>query len=178
MRILGLVAASAFAVVSACGKSASLPAGGDGTMVLELGGNQASLRGALAKAGIQPAPAIALIDEPAPTPAPSQDDAAGRKPAPAPDRQPAPAPDRQPDNAPDHAPDDAPPKPSDEPAYTTVTLGQGQTLIHLARKHLGDGNRFREILELNGWSEAESRRLKPGTKVKVPKPAATRRSAR
>lgn len=168
MRILGLVAASAFAVVSACGKSASLPAGGDGTMVLELGGNQASLRGALAKAGIQPAPPIALIDEPAPAPAPRPDDADGRKPTPAPDQQPAPQ----------LAPDDAPPKPSDEPAYTTVTLGQGQTLIHLARKHLGDGNRFREILELNGWSEAESRRLKPGTKVKVPKPAATRRSGR
>lgn len=166
MRILGLVAASAFAVVSACGKSASLPAGGDGTMVLELGGNQASLRGALAKAGIQPAPPIALIDEPAPAPRP--DDAADRKPTPAPDQQPAPQP----------VPDDAPPKPSDEPAYTTVTLGQGQTLIHLARKHLGDGNRFREILELNGWSEAESRRLKPGTKVKIPKPAAARRSDR
>jgi len=172
MRILGLVAASAVAVVSACGKSASLPAGGDGTMVLELGGNQASLRGALAKAGIQPAPPIPLLDEPAPPLAPQPDDAAGRKPTPAPDQQPVPQP------APQPAPDDAPSKPSDEPAYTTVTLGQGQTLIHLARKHLGDGNRFREILELNGWSEAESRRLKPGTKVKIPKPAAARRSGR
>lgn len=170
MRILGLVAASAFAVVSACGKSASLPADGDGTMVLELGGNQASLRGALAKAGIQPAPPIALVDEPAPAPAPQPDDAANRKPSPAPDKQPSPQP--------VPAPDDASPKPIDEPAYTTVTLGQGQTLIHLARKHLGDGNRFREILELNGWSEAESRRLKPGTKVKIPKPAAARRSGR
>ena len=170
MRIQGLVAACAVAIVSACGKSPSLPTGGDGTMVLELGGNQASLRGALAKAGIQPAPAIVLLDEPAPTPAPQQDDELDRKPMTSPEDQPQPQPVPK--------PDDAPPAPSEAPAFTTVTLGQGQTLIHLARKHLGDGNRFREILELNGWSEAESRRLKPGTKVKIPKQSATRRSGR
>lgn len=168
MRIQGLVAAIAFAAVNACGKPAALPAGGDGTMVLELGGEQASLRGALAKAGIQPAPPIALIDEPAPAPSPSPEDRDRNQPTPSPSPEQQPAP----------APDDAPPKPADEPAYTTVTLGQGQTLIHLARKHLGDGNRFREILALNGWSEDESRRLKPGTKVKIPKPAAARRSGR
>jgi nucleoid-associated protein YgaU len=65
-----------------------------------------------------------------------------------------------------------------EQAFTTVVLAEGQTLIHLARKHLGDGNRFRDILELNGWTEVESRRLKPGTKVKIPKAGAARGSGR
>jgi nucleoid-associated protein YgaU len=41
-------------------------------------------------------------------------------------------------------------------------------LIHLAKKYLGDGNRFREILTANGWTERDARRLPAGQAVKVP----------
>ena len=34
--------------------------------------------------------------------------------------------------------------------------------------HLGDGNRWREVAELNGWSERETTRLAPGTIVRLP----------
>lgn len=169
--VIAVMLATSFA---ACGGDASLPSGGDGVMVLELGGEQASLRGALAKAGVKVDPPIQLVAEPAP-PEPVKPPK-GRDPAPTP-------PPKQDGAKPDDpqgarpAPD-APSAPADEPAFTTVTLGEGQTLIHLARKHLGDGNRFREILTLNGWTEAESRRLKPGTKVKIPKASTARRSGR
>jgi nucleoid-associated protein YgaU len=76
--------------------------------------------------------------------------------------------------APDPEPPPAPrdePKPS--PDYLVVTLGPRQNLIQLAKKHLGDGNRFRDIMTLNGWSEADTRRLQPGQKVKIPRVAAT-----
>ena len=52
--------------------------------------------------------------------------------------------------------------------HIVVALGRGQTLIHLAKKHLGNGNRFREILARNGWTEAEARRLPEGQLVKIP----------
>jgi nucleoid-associated protein YgaU len=155
--------------LAACGGDAPLPSGGDGVMVLELGGEQASLRGALAKAGLKVDPPIQLVVEP-PAP-PPVDETPPREPEPKPKQEP-------PRDGEPSAPPDGAPKVDDAPAFTTVTLGEGQTLIHLARKHLGDGNRFREILTLNGWSEAESRRLKPGTKVKIPKAAPARRTGR
>ena len=153
--------------MAACSGGGATPTGGDGLMVLEVGGDHPSLRRDLQKAGLAvPAP----IDlAPAPVSVPPADDPRTAPPSgaapPTPTPAPAPAPTR---SEPEPAPAD----------YTTVTLGEGQTLIHLARKHLGDGNRFRDILALNGWSEAESRRLKPGTKVKIPKAAAPRRSGR
>lgn len=59
------------------------------------------------------------------------------------------------------------PRPSTD--YFVVTLGPRQNLIQLAKKHLGNGNRFREIMALNGWSEADTRRLQAGQKVKIPR---------
>ncbi len=50
--------------------------------------------------------------------------------------------------------------------------------MHLARKHLGDGARVSEILQLNGWSEADARRLLAGQKVKLPKKGNSRSSRR
>jgi nucleoid-associated protein YgaU len=72
------------------------------------------------------------------------------------------------------------PAPVPQPAETAVpadhivvSLERGQTLIHLAKQHLGDGNRFREILAANGWTEQDARRLRAGQPVKVPvRPAA------
>ncbi len=50
----------------------------------------------------------------------------------------------------------------------TVTLSGGQTLYGLAQEHLGSGNRWPELLELNQWTEEDALRLPPGTKVKLP----------
>jgi nucleoid-associated protein YgaU len=169
MRILGC---SLVAVVAACGDGREPMPAGDGALVLELGGNQPSLRKALERAGLAvpppvdlspavavPAPATGDADAPKPTPPVRRGSAEAQKPpTPTPTPTPAPTPAEQ--------------------AFTTVVLAEGQTLIHLARKHLGDGNRFRDILELNGWTEVESRRLKPGTKVKIPKAGAARGSGR
>ena len=65
-----------------------------------------------------------------------------------------------------------PPPAVDEPAapdWFLVTLGPKQTLIHLAKKHLGNGNRYREIMQVNGWDEDQVRRLPAGTQVKIPR---------
>ena len=50
----------------------------------------------------------------------------------------------------------------------TATLSGGQTLYGLAQEHLGSGNRWPELLELNQWTEEDALRLPPGTKVKLP----------
>lgn len=49
-----------------------------------------------------------------------------------------------------------------------VRLGKGQTLYGLAKQELGDGNRWKEILKLNGWTEAQASRLREGTAVTLP----------
>lgn len=153
MRCSRCFVASLFAgLLAACAQRAEAAAG-DGVLVLEVGGDGASLRAALRSAGVEPAaPAVvaALGD------APGAGD--GRLPE-AVRSAPVPAP---------RAP--APP-PNEEPSWFTVTLADGQTPIHLARKHLGDGNRFREILALNGWDENDARRLQPGQAVKIPRAA-------
>jgi len=156
------------AVFAACGGDGEPMPAGDGALVLELGGNQPSLRKALERAGLAVPPPVDL--SPAVTaPAPATGDADAPKPTPPLRRGSEEAPKSStPTPAPTPAPAPA------EQAFTTVVLAEGQTLIHLARKHLGDGNRFRDILELNGWTEVESRRLKPGTKVKIPKAGAAR----
>jgi nucleoid-associated protein YgaU len=83
--------------------------------------------------------------------------------------QPGAEPEPQPEVVAPPAPEDPPPSPSAAGAATkVVTLKRGQTLIHLAKEHLGSGNRFRELLELNGWSDEDARRLAEGTKVRVP----------
>ena len=149
-----------------------MPAG-DGALVLELGGNQPSLRKALERAGLAVPPPVDLSPA-VTTPAPAAGDADAPKQAPSARRGSEEGP-----KSPPPPPTTPPPAPTPaEQAFTTVVLAEGQTLIHLARKHLGDGNRFRDILELNGWTEVESRRLKPGTKVKIPKAGAARSSGR
>jgi nucleoid-associated protein YgaU len=132
----------------------------EGQLVLELGGPHGSLRQALQTAGVTLGPAMRL-QEPA-DPAESGD-GAQKEPGSGDAGANATADPPQPPPVPEPVPE-----PDAEP-YVVVTLAERQTLIHLARKYLGDANRFREILTLNGWSEADSRRLLPGQRVKIPR---------
>jgi nucleoid-associated protein YgaU len=146
-------------VFAACSDSSAASRASADRMVLEVGGAHASLRQALTSAGITPA-APRPIHEPTNTP----------ETAPAPQPKAATPVDPGREVAPPPRDEVVPPPAA--PDFIEVTLGERQTLIHLAKKHLGDANRFREILTLNGWSEADSRRLLPGQKVKIPRPAA------
>ncbi|MBL8752742.1 MAG: LysM peptidoglycan-binding domain-containing protein [Planctomycetes bacterium] len=134
----------------ACGESHAKPRSGDGTLVLEVGGNQPSLREALQAAGVELAPPARPNVDATPQPEPKGPTTPPREqsPPPAVDTPPA-------------------------PTFFEVEMKAGDSLILLARRHLGNGNRFRELLELNGWSEQDALSLRPGTKVKVPRrPAA------
>ena len=66
------------------------------------------------------------------------------------------------------------PEPAAVPDWFSVTLGPKQTLIHLAKKHLGNGNRYREIMDANDWNEDDVRRLPAGQRVKIPRDATVR----
>ncbi len=55
-----------------------------------------------------------------------------------------------------------------EAEFFTVYLRENETIYGLARTHLGSGSRFRELLAVNGWTEAQASRLPIGTAVKVP----------
>lgn len=50
----------------------------------------------------------------------------------------------------------------------TVALTRGQTVYDLAREELGSAVRWKEILELNGWTEEQAKRLRVGAEVKLP----------
>lgn len=145
---------------SACSKSAAAAVRSDGTLILQVGGDESSIRAALASAGVtigppqrlrsrefDPVPPVVppVHDDPSPTPDPTDGSKDGPK--------------EQPKD------DPAPPKP---PTFKIVKLRRGQTLIHLAKEHLGNGNRFRDLLLLNGWTEEQARRLSEGQPVKVP----------
>jgi hypothetical protein len=52
--------------------------------------------------------------------------------------------------------------------HIVVALERGETLMQLAKRHLGSSSRFGEILARNGWTEAEARRLPAGQLVKIP----------
>jgi len=132
-------AAAGFVLLAgaACGGEAAAGHAGD-RLVLEVGGEQSSLREALRAAGATSAPGDA------------QTESNGERNATTRDAPPVPPPEPPP------------------PAWFEVTLADGDTPIHLARRHLGDANRFREILALNGWDEGDARRLRAGQKVKIP----------
>ena len=141
---------------SGCGSDAKAESV-DGTLVLQLGGSQPSLREALRKRGIVIEPAaVAEPHAPVPRSAP---------PLPSSQRPPAPAPAPEPEPQP--APQPAPVAPP-QPKWFTVNLAKGETLTVLARRHLGDGNRYREIQQLNGWSDWQVKRLPVGQEVRIP----------
>lgn len=117
----------------------------DGTLVLELGGSSPSLRESLRAAGV----VLEMPVEPE------------VRPIPAPDPRDLPR-----EDPPRADPEPQPPTPP--PAYREVELRKNETLIHLAQRHLGNGRRYRQIMTLNGWSDADTRRLREGTMVKIP----------
>ena len=146
--------------VPACAPEPVVAASADGELVLELGGEHRSLAASLRGLGVSLLPPRSLDDEfalDAQAPAQAEDSPPPSPPAaadpPPPASEPAPAP----------PPADA------SPQWFEVKLEPRQTLIDLARKHLGSANRFEEILRLNGWNEADARRLKAGQKVKIPR---------
>ena len=59
-----------------------------------------------------------------------------------------------------------PPQPAADGGGETVVVGRGDTLEGLARRHLGDPRRWREIAELNGIADPKS--LKAGQKLRLP----------
>lgn len=151
--------AFATAVSAACARHEATANPVDGVLVLEVGGEQSSLRQALVAVGVDVAPAHLRevrreSVEPEPVPAPTD--------APAPRATPQPR----------HAADDGP-NPAETADHVVVELGKGETLMQLAKKHLGSGTRYHEILEKNGWTEADARRLRAGQLVKVPIDRAT-----
>jgi len=72
--------------------------------------------------------------------------------------------------APDPGPEPRPdPRPSPtRPPQRFVFLEPGGTISEVAQKQLGTMKRTNEILELNGWTEEDARRLHPGTKILLP----------
>lgn len=95
-----------------------------------------------------------LLTTPTPVPVPQ----APVAPAPAPPKQDSPAP--------------APPKPAPappKPAQTfTHTVTSGESLSLIAKKTLGDGNRWREIYELNRDQISNPNLIYPGQVLKLP----------
>ncbi|MEZ5990069.1 MAG: hypothetical protein R3F30_13265 [Planctomycetota bacterium] len=87
--------------------------------------------------------------------------------SPAPGPEPSPGPGVEPGPGPEPAPG-----PRDEPAPAdgtqTVFLPDGKTISHLCQQYLGSPKRYREVLELNGWTEEQATHLKAGTPVKMP----------
>ena len=138
-----------------CTSNDGAPKPSDGVLVIEVGGQQPSLREALAAHGVTVAPARLLRPERSAPVSAAEEPPAER------------------DNLPQESPagPQGKPVPPPEPAesFVVVKLARGQTLIHLAKKHLGDGNRYRDILALNGWTEADARRLRENQDVKVPR---------
>ena len=53
-----------------------------------------------------------------------------------------------------------------QPCYYVV--GQGDTLVEIARKLLGNAGRYREIVPVNGRRWADPNQIKPGTLVWIP----------
>lgn len=152
MRLSGFLAACF--LTAACAESNAGSRASDGVLVLEVGGEQASLREALHAVGVEvaPRPRAEVTDVP---PGPVE-----QVPPPGPGEQPQPQP--QPT-----------PAPAPQETWFTVEMKSGDSLIQIAKKHLGNGNRFRDILKWNGWSEDDALTLRPGTKVKLRRDALT-----
>ena len=141
LRVLLALALPCLAAGCSDGHAAAVPS--DGTLVLELGGDAAShlLRE-------QP------VEKPDPAPRPVE-----------------PQDERREEGLRDGSPE-PPPAPTSAPSldHFVVKLAPRETLTHLAKRHLGDGTRYPEIMRLNGWTERDVLRLRPGQEVKIPNP--------
>ena len=54
-----------------------------------------------------------------------------------------------------------------ESEWVVVTLRENETLTHVARRCLGNGHRFYEIMKWNGFSDRDTRRMAVGTAIKI-----------
>ncbi len=81
----------------------------------------------------------------------------GRKKPPAPSRPPAARPEKR-----------SRPLPKPPPVIRKARLQKGETIYSLAKRLLGDGRRYKEILRLNGLDEEKARRLRAGTVLRIP----------
>lgn len=154
-RIFSTSAVLLLVLATACAPSPVIKELGDGELVLELGAGHRSFAASLRSLGVTLLPPknfqeVQLV-EPEPNPV-----GPGSKQA-------------------EKETDKPPPKelpllpPPVDPGFFEVTLQQNQTLIDLAKKYLGSGAKFTEILRANGFSEADAKRLKAGRKIKIPK---------
>ena len=170
-------------VAAACAQRAPQRLAGDGELVLELGGAGASLSRMLQKSGVE------LLPSPLPVPTPEDssktataaDASSERSKQDASDGVEADAPKaddakkaEEPKSGDEPKPDAKKPADGAEPGteIVEVVLGANETLMDVASKHLGTAKRFKDIMKWNGWNERDTRRLKPGTKVKLHKPVA------
>lgn len=153
--ILLVVAWLAFA---SCAQRAAARVAGDGEFVLELGGSGRSLATSLRNCKVE------LLPAPEPLAAPVVEPASIPEEKPKPESVTPKAPGQEPPSDPAVA---TQPESQD---YFEVALGPQETLMDVASKHLGSAKRFKEIMTLNGFSERDTRRLKAGTRIKVPKP--------
>ena len=145
---------------SSCSQEAAEVATPDDVLVLEVGGDHGSLRASLAALGREVGAGHGLAQRPLPGHDPSSNPAPSRL-AIAEEGSPGSetgvtVPKRQ---------VTVPKEPDSE--WLTVSLAEGETLIHVARRYLGDGRRFADLLKWNGWSDRDAHRLKINQPVKI-----------
>lgn len=163
------VSITAVGLLSGCGGNPAQAADSSDVLVLEVGGQQPSLRASLVAMGRTVAPGQALrtrsvLDMLDPAGAGDQgrrDDGGGASGNPPAQVPPVPA-----EVLPVESPEVAPVAPP-ESEWVIVKLHKDETLTHLSRKYLGDGRRFAEIMDWNGWSEPDTRKLRDGQDVKI-----------
>lgn len=182
------VGTAAVSVLSGCGAEPVQAAPLEDVLVLEVGGEQPSLRAALVAMGRDVGPGHALrprtfvetLDpngggpySPGEGRVPGQDPSVGDG-----DGEGGPSEgygtDGQGSEGPrsgegDRTPDEPPidPEPPVESPWVIVKLPKYETLTHIARRYLGDGRRFDEIMEWNGWSEPDTRKLREGQEIRI-----------
>jgi nucleoid-associated protein YgaU len=141
-------------------------------LVLLIGGQAASLRGAQLLVGearppaVEPEPRVARNDQ-APPPAkdpPAKDPPAKNPPAKEPPKKDPPL--KDPTEKRPLA--NAPVKPAKDPARSTV-VGDGENLYRIAHRELGDGARWREIAKLNHIADGSVARIKTGARLELPR---------
>lgn len=145
---------SAVSALGSCGEPAQAATAED-TLVLEVGGGQASLRDALRSMGREVAPPklmppAALPQVPARTGPDAPREAPARPAEPAAEPPPSP-----------------PPPPEALEEWVWAELLKDETLSHASYRLLGTSRRWREIMAWNGIQEADLRRLRTGFRFKV-----------
>ncbi len=156
------------AVVSgaACDDASARGADQPDMMVLEVGGSQPSLREALVAQGISVRPGHQLS-------APSESGFVDLEGAGSEQQGNVGGPSGDGDDVrstgelsqePEVSPDRVLPQESE---WVIVTLREQETLTHVARRCLGDGGRFYEIMKWNGFSERDTRRMAVGAAIKI-----------